>query len=492
MVDNMVYKYVKEALPVPVLEGHKEWVELYDMAWEMAFHNVEYIEKHGWKPQLTCMPGVGIIWQWDSCFMTFITNYSNGTLSAFNNLDNLYRLRRECDGFMAMAYEIEREVEAYPGRINPPLMAWAEWEYYVVTGDSSRFEKVLPALVGCYQFIEKNRRRSCGLYWFEDSGSSGMDNSPRSGYPSENLDGSDVCFVDLACQQALSAKCLANIYTVLRDEKKSDFYRHEHQRICELINRFHWSEREGFYFDFFSRDSQKAKVKFINSKTAAAFWTLICGCAEGERKERMVTHLLDENEFYTRIPFASLSKDDPNYDKNGGYWLGGVWAPTNYIAIRGLAENGYPALAREAAIRYLSAMCNVAKDEVYGSIWECYAPEFFRPATTENGGIVRNDFVGWSGLAPITMLIENILGFRFNVPENKVEFRLFPNQIGGLRNINFGDNRISVECEKYVPEVGKSILRVDAEKSFTLIVETNYLWEDSVIIVPEGKHEFRI
>lgn len=488
----MVYEYVKENLPIPVLKDHEEWIELYDMAWEYAFHNIEYIEKAGWKPQLTCMPGVGIIWQWDSCFMTFITNYSNGLLSAFNNLDNLYRLRRESDGFMAMAYKIEEEIEAYPGRINPPLMAWAEWEYYVVTGDSSRFERVLPALEGCYQFIENNRRRNCGLYWFEDSGSSGMDNSPRGGYPSENLNGSDICFVDLACQQALSANCLSKIYKAIGEEKKADFYKAEHQRICGLINRYHWSEHAGFYFDFFSRGSENEKVKFINSKTAAAFWTLISGSAEGERKERLIAHLFDEKKFYTKTPFASLSKDDPNYNQNGGYWLGGVWAPTNYVAIRGLAENGYPELAREAAIRYLSAMCKVAKNEAYGSIWECYAPEAFRPATTEKGDIVRANFVGWSGLAPITMLIENILGFRFNAPENIVEFTMFPYQLGGLKNMCLGDNKISIECKKYVSEAGKSILQICAEKPFTLVVKTNYLWEKVVIDVTAGEHEFGV
>ena len=89
------YRYVKDALPRPILNGRDEYVELYYKAWETAFKNIEYIDKEGWKPILTCMPGVGIMWQWDSCIMTFITNYSNGTLSALNNLDNLYMLRRE-------------------------------------------------------------------------------------------------------------------------------------------------------------------------------------------------------------------------------------------------------------------------------------------------------------------------------------------------------------------------------------------------------------
>lgn len=487
-----MYVYDKEKLPIPVLKGREEFIDLYYTAWETAFRNVEYVDIEGWKPQLTCMPGAGIIWQWDSCFMTFITNYSNGTLNAFNNLDNLYRLRRKSDGFMAMAYEMATETEAYPGRINPPLMAWAEWTHYCVTGDSTRFAEVLPALEGCYSFIENNRRRNTGLYWFEDSGSSGMDNSPRGGYSATHEDGCDICYIDLACQQALSAMCIARICGSLGDTEKQKFYESEHKRICDLINRYHWSEKVGFYFDFFSRDFAEERVKFINSKTAAAFWTLLCGCAQGERKQRMISHMFNEEEFYTLIPFATLSRDDPNYDPEGGYWLGGIWPPTNYAAIRGLKETGTPELAREAAIKYLEGMCKVANNPTYGSIWEAYAPEAYRPASAEDGVIVRANFVGWGGLAPITMLIENIIGLTFNAPENTVYFRLFPETIGGLKNMLFCGGKVSIVCTDYYPAMGRSTIEVEAEKPFTLNIKTNYAWDPNIIQVTPGKHVYHI
>lgn len=488
-----VYTYQKEKLPRPVLPAHEDWVNLYYRAWELAFTNIEYIDKPGWKPMLTCMPGVGITWQWDSCIMTFITNYSNGTLTAFNNLDNLYRLRREEDGFMAMAYTIESETEAYPGRINPPLMAWAEWEHYRISGDDSRFEKVLPALEGIYSFIENNRRReSCRLYWFEDSGSSGMDNSPRSGYFSEKLNGSDVCHIDLACQQALSARCLAGICGCMGLEEKKAFYEAEHERICALINRYHWSDRAGWYFDFFARGEAHEKVKFINSKTAASFWTLLCGAAGPVHRESVKNHMFNPDEFYTKVPFASLAKDDPNYDPTGGYWLGGVWPPTNYAAVRGLCETGYREPAREAVVRVLDAMCAVEADPAYGSIWECYAPEAYRPATTEAGSLVRAEFVGWGGLAPITMLIENIIGLEFDAPANTVSFNLHAREKCGLENMIFNDNRISVVCTEYQPFRGRTIVETEAEKPFTLVVRTKYLWEPAVFEVLPGKQKFVI
>lgn len=489
----MVYKYDKANLPEPILEGHSDWIDLYYKAWKIAFDRVEYIDKKGWKPFLTCFPGVGITWQWDSCIMTFITNYSNNTITALNNLDNLYRLQRELDGFMSMAYRIETEEEAYPGRINPPLMAWSEWEHYIISGDKARLEKVLPYLEKNYNFIENNRCRSVyGLYWFEDSGSAGMDNSPRAGYPSSNLDGCDVCFIDLACQQALSAKCISAICGALDLNDKEEHYSKEQERICGLINKYHWSERAGWYFDFFIRDKSEKKVKFINSKTAAAFWSILCGAAEGQRFESVKNHLFNENEFYTKIPFASLSKDDPNYDPDGGYWLGGVWPPTNLAVIKGLCEKGYDGLAREAAIKFLDAMCKVEKDPAFGGIWEAYAPDADRPSTCENGELCRADFVGWGGIAPITLLIENIIGLSFNAPENKVTFNLFPGECGGLKNMLFNGQKVSVLCTKYVASMGQSVIEVEAEEEFTLVVKTNYLWKEVVLEVKPGKNIFKI
>lgn len=410
-----------------------------------------------------------------------------------NNLDNLYMLRRESDGFMAMAYNLDNGQPTYGERINPPLMAWAEWEHYLISGDSSRFEKVLPALEGIYSFIEKNRRReSCELYYFEDTGSSGMDNSPVCGYQAKHLDGSDTCFVDLACQQALSALCLSLICDKIGQREKSEIYKKEHTRICNLINKRHYSEKAGWYFNFFARNRKEERVKLINSKTAAAFWTLVSGVAEGERLRSVICHMMNENEFYTKIPFASLSKDDPNYDSGGGYWLGGVWAPTNLCVVKGLCKNGYHELARETSIKYLDGMCRVFQDEAFGSIWECYAPDSFCPGTTEYNTLSRDEFVGWSGIAPITLLIENIIGLQFNAGENTVTFHLNERGKCGLENMIFNSNKISVVCTEYAPFKGQTAIETCAEKPFKLTVVTKYLWSPVTVDVSVGKATFKI
>ena len=154
-----------------------------------------------------------------------------------------------------MAYRIKDDLPAYGERINPPLYAWVEWEHYLISGDSSRFCKVLDAIEGLYNFIENHRTRSCGLYYFEDTGSSGMDNSPRSGYVSEKLDGSDVCFIDLACQQSLSALCMSKMYAVLQNTKKSDFYKNETTNFAAV---------RGLFQNGYKKEAREASEKFLN------------------------------------------------------------------------------------------------------------------------------------------------------------------------------------------------------------------------------------
>jgi glycogen debranching enzyme len=481
-------KYDKSLLPTPVYEACPEWIELYYAAWEMAVSNIDYPAQPGWLPQLTCMPGIGKLWQWDSCFMALFAKYSNGSIPAMNNLDNLYRLQ-DASGFLSMAYVIESGQPAYGERVNPPLFAWTEWEYYLLTGDGSRFEKVFPKLVQYYQWLKNNRTRSNGLYWFEDTGSSGMDNSPRSGYYSASLNGSDVCWIDLICQQMLSASCLAKIAQRLSKKSEEDFFISENKMLGELINRYHWSDGHGFYYDVFNRSNPEFRHNFLNTKTVAAFWTILCGAADETQINHLTAHLLNPAEFWTVHPVPTLSRDDSNYDSLGGYWLGSVWAPTNYMIAAGLKNRNRNSIARNITIKHLDAMSEVIKNKTYGSIWECYSPDYIRPATkTEKGKLVRDNFVGWSGLGPIAMLIENILGFSFDAPSNTIRWQIASSCAHGIKNLQFNSGNISLLCDKSAAPCPRKI-SIETSKSVSVLIEMEGCDGIFAKMLDSGRHE---
>lgn len=138
--------------------------------------------------------------------------------------------------------------------------------------------------------------------------------------------------------------------------------------------------------------------------------------------------------------FPTLAADDPHYQGDGGYWLGGVWAPTNYVIIKGLERCGQEEFATEATDRYLTAMAEVFRTT--GTVWEDYAPEEpLRP-----GNPAKKDLVGWTGDGPIALLIENVLGFRSDGVRRHLEWRLTRTDHHGIERLQVGPVRVSAVC----------------------------------------------
>ena len=129
------------------------------------------------------------------------------------------------------------------------------------------------------------------------------------------------------------------------------------------------------------------------------FWTLMAGAAPPQRAGRLVGHLTNPAKFWRRVPVASWPADQPGYSPTGSYWLGGVWAPTNDMVIRGLARCGYPALARRLAREYHAAVAEVFPRD--GTFHENCAPDAAAP-----GQPSRPVFCGWTALAPIALARE--------------------------------------------------------------------------------------
>ena len=115
----------------------------------------------------------------------------------------------------------------------------------------------------------------------------------------------------------------------------------------------------------------------------------------------MLGCLVDPNQFWRRIPVASWPADQTGFSAVGSYWMGSVWAPTNYMVIRGLQRCGQQGLATRLARQYYWSVARVFKST--GTFWENYAPD-----ALSKGNIARPDFCGWTGLAPIALYREFI------------------------------------------------------------------------------------
>lgn len=123
------------------------------------------------------------------------------------------------------------------------------------------------------------------------------------------------------------------------------------------------------------------------------------------------------------------------------------------MTVKGLQNSGHEELASTIAAKNMAVMYKVY--ESTGTIWELYSPEMPIPATDATGvQTVKPNFVGWSGLIPISMFIENIIGINADAVTNKVVWRSTCEKRHGIEGLRFGDvvtslvregNRVSVE-----------------------------------------------
>ena len=455
------YAYDPDALPKPILEGREDWIELYYAAWDLAADNINFAK-----------PGTGFvaeymdealtdnkIWQWDTLFIAMFAKYANGELPMMDGVDNFYRKQRS-DGFICRELSENDGTDIYPGQSqfwpvsnpNPPLYSWAEWDYYQVTGDASRFTKRITSnrvdenpyaktvvqRLHDYHFWIKNNIRHADGHYRSDGWANGMDDSPR------NQGDNCGAWMDVAMQQALSALYLAKMAAVVGDDAMQRTMMDEYREHKELVNDSYWHDDDKLYYDLSPLTSDYGgecydphpERRVVKTKTVATFWPLIAEVASRRQADHLVHHLVDFNAFWRPMMVPTLAADQNGYSVTGEYWQGASWPPTTYMVARGLARQGYWPLVRAVAENYVNGLSALYQHT--GTIWENNAPEIVAPS---NDSIPH--FVGWGGLGPIAMLIEHVLGIELNAPENAVAWRLGQAARNGVENLGFDGGRIA-------------------------------------------------
>jgi glycogen debranching enzyme len=173
-------------------------------------------------------------------------------------------------------------------------------------------------------------------------------------------------------------------------------------------------------------------------------------------------------EFGGKYPWPTVSRRDKDFNgEYGDYWRGGIWVPTAYMATKALEKYGYFNVADKNAYNLLKQMLATYKTYEPATIWECYNPSKPKPVQRvykDHLEVVRPDFCGWSALAPISMLIENVLGFHnIDASTRTIEWRKYQKGIHGIRNLQFGE--IKTDIIAY-----DSHVEVSSNQKYTLII----------------------
>jgi hypothetical protein len=471
------YGASRSLLPNPILDGNSDWINMYWRCWEIAFRGLR--QPAAGSPLVSNWLDEAFapnIFQWDTCFMLMFARYGHQVFPAIKSFDNFYarqlpsgyicREIQESDGVF-VHYDENGGLFSpigWKNTINPPLFSWAEVESFRLTGDKTRFSAILPVLEKYAEWLdrpgdpnasdwESNGRKSVGtthqLYWNTPLGS-GMDNTPR---PADTGAG----WVEMSAQMVIMYNHLAIIAEELGQSAKAEAFRSQAAAIGQRLNRWCWNEADGFYYDVLANGQQFRK------KTIGGFWPMFAGIASPAQAAKLVDHLKNTSQFWRLNVFPTLSADEPEYSADGGYWRGGVWAPTNVMVIKGLVQYGYEDFAAEATEKYLRGMTEVFRTT--NTVYENYAPESFAP-----GNPARPDFVGWTGCGPIQLLFEEVMGLRPDGIRNALTWRLRRADRHGVERMQLGSNSISLVCSARSSATAPASITVQCQKAFQLTV----------------------
>jgi hypothetical protein len=407
---------MRAALPSPRWDGHDDAIACWWKAWELcARHRRRATAANRFASDFVSTAFNGNTFMWDSAFIALFGRYGRRAWPVQGTCDNFYA-KQHPDGFICREIGEDDGEDRYqrfdPCATGPNVLGWAEAAHFMATGDRARLARVFPPLLAFSQWMARYRTWPDGSYW-ATGWSSGMDNQPRfagafddpaphdwEGFHSW-YDHGHATWLDATLQAILAGRQLRSMAVCLGRQADAEVLAGEADRLASWVNRNLWNDSTGFYHDR-DRHGHLSPIKSVG-----AYWALLAGVVPAERLPRFLAHLDDPAAFNRTHRVPSLSADSPGYDPGGGYWRGGVWAPTSYMVLEGLHAVGAGALAHDIARNHLDNV--VAAFNATGTLWENYAPD---SRGTPGSGHSTPDFVGWTGLVPIAVLLEHVFGLR--------------------------------------------------------------------------------
>jgi neutral trehalase len=398
--------------------------------------------------------GEAVIDLMDQVFSSFFLVYSNRIFAASSGLDTLYALQ-EASGAIRSRYNAATGSPIFP-KDNPeglglPLFAWAEYNLYHKTANKKRVKEVMPTLQRHWAWMEATFKLENGLYGVPVS-ATGMENSPRAGA---------FYLSDFNSAMAMNALYLSALGDILNDKEASFQFKRAYFSLKTRINSLMWNVADGFYYDLDKSEKQ------VPTKTIGGYWPLLAEIPNEDRSERLIAHLKDPAIFGTEHPFPTLAADQKDYDKRGMGYRGSVVPPFTYMVIKGLEKYNQYELARDCAIRHLyfvlDSMHQGGEDrdeevekrrekeskEPKPTVWEAYQPQNEGKAIwPERPDWPRPQFLAFTGLSTIALMIENIVGLYISLPRKTVDW-IIPNlEIMGIENLSLKRNLVTILSNK--------------------------------------------
>jgi hypothetical protein len=326
------------------------------------------------------------VWQWDAYFHALA--YRHVEMNLAKDQLRIVLDHQRSDGMIPDAVHDEGTVTrlTFPVEADvtkPPLVAWAAWKLYEIDHDVEFLNEVYEPIVRWNNWwFEQNDVDGNGLCEYLHPFSSGLDDSPLWD------DGVPVESPDLNTYLCLQQEALARMAFAIGEAADGAKWAQRADAQAARMLRWMWDEDAGLFWA--KRPTNDARV---NVRTPFNLYPLITGRLPEHVTRRLIAHLMDENEFWSRYPLPTVALNDPKFDPLT-MWRGPTWVNVNYLMIEGLQRTGYADLARELRRRTLDLLC--LHDDIY---------EYYQPQTGAVPPKAASIF-GWSSAVFIDLAIQ--------------------------------------------------------------------------------------
>eukprot|EP00118_Oscarella_pearsei_P026854 m.310520 g.310520 ORF g.310520 m.310520 type:complete len:805 (+) comp52191_c0_seq1:125-2539(+) len=303
--------------------------------------------------------------------------------------------------------------------IFPRLQAWFDWFNKTQAGEQPT------------SYYWKGRNSTTSSELNPKTLMSGLDDYPRATHPS-NMER----HLDLRCWMALASGVMANIAYAIGNSNHT-LYAGTHEKLTdtELLDKLHWSEKDGSYCDYglhspkvtlkatYKQNDDKEMIitherqvhqeiteRFVPDFGYVSLFPVLMKILKPDSPKlgMLLEKLRNEKVLWTRYGLRSLAANSRFYQKantehDKPYWRGAIWINVNYMAVRSLHHYGStkgPHQARAKAI-YEELRGNLVKNifrqyQSTGYVWESY-----NDVTGQGKG--THPFTGWTTLVLLMM-----------------------------------------------------------------------------------------
>lgn len=405
----------------------------------------------------------------------FLLYSNNDTLNPTHALDFFYRKQDE-DGSIHSVYSKSTgepiSQRGNPDAIAPPFLLWAEYNYYNRTDNKRRLKEILPKIDNYLNWLAEKYKDNTGMFIV-----------PQAATYTNNLPRQDaVYFLDFNAQMALAYHFMIKLATAGNFRNHVFKYTKAYYKLKAIINDNFWDSEDKFYYDL------DEKKRFVKIKSINCFWTLLAQIPNNAQALALRDVLNDPEHFFSQNSFPTLAKSSPFFSPAGMGHKGSVFPFYTYMVIKGLTTYGFHEFARESAIRHIfSILANfyAAGDSSLGEFWEAYQPDDFQPARPSGKNhLIRKNFFPSIGVATISLIIENIIGFDICLPKKMVYWTIPHLEFMGIEGLQLKRNLISTILQQTIR--GWEI-RHSSEKLYYFSVDIIEKEIKKTLPIPSGK-----